>query len=107
MERLTKYPVLSEMGNEYYVTVTEISFGYTSVTIAIRTTGLFGRTKYKTVYGNKIGDVVFDASKWDFDYIEIARSAVKRYEEESRQALREERLKQQGIEEFKRWDGRL
>ena len=103
---LSKYPVTSRSGREYYVTERTDSIGFLDVMVYVKTTGLFGRTKFKRVYGDGLREGVFRASEWDYDYIAIAKRAVSDYEEKNIESLRKQHAHLMGIEAFEKWDGK-
>ena len=71
---LSKYPVTSKNGNEYMVNVYErYSITYAEILQFVGRTKFRKRPIFRSVYGGNIDDIVFDAAKWNYNYIEIAK----------------------------------
>ena len=98
---LEKFPVVSEYGNEYYVSMWEDSCGFLSVYVYVQTKGWFGRTKYKNVWIDAVR-----ASKYGYNFVEIAKKVVRNYEARCAKEVETRRLKREGIEAFHKWDGK-
>lgn len=98
---MDKFPVVSEYGNEYHVSMWENSWGFLDVKIYVETKGLFGRRKLKDVYGR-----AYDAKSWNYDFVSIAKNAVRKYEDECGKDAEELRLRREGIAVFYEWDGK-
>ena len=98
---LKKYPVVSEDENEYLVTISDsVMFGFIRSAVFVREKGWFGHCKFREVSGG-----VYEAVEFDYDYVKIAKQAVKKYENRVKRELERERLKAQGIAKFDKWDG--
>lgn len=98
---MDKYPVVSEYGNEYYVSMWEDSWGYLNVRVYVKTKGWLGRTKFKSVQVR-----TYLARDWGYDFVQIARNAVRKYETECAKEVEDARLRREGIAVFYEWDGK-
>ncbi|MBA9027577.1 hypothetical protein [Peribacillus huizhouensis] len=99
---LTKYPVTSSAGNEYYVTITtDNDFGILMCILSEEYIGLFGRKKFREIY------VKTDMQGRYKTYKELAEATVIGYEKK----LDYERIKAEreasSVKEFEDWDGKV
>lgn len=100
---LNKFPVTSEIGNDYEVDVCYIGgvLGGLNVYVYERYVGRFGKDRRRFLYKR-----TFDERVWEFNYVGMAKRAVFRYEESiSAEMLRKEQY-ERGIEAFAEWDGK-
>ncbi|WP_299831586.1 hypothetical protein [uncultured Metabacillus sp.] len=105
---LSKHPVISKEGNEYRVDVAEIEFGYIGVAI-YKYVGLSKfrkREKFKVLYGGSIWDRHYDPSKYNYDYVKMAKTQVEHYEGLLKTEEKNTRAHSDGIEKFNSWNGK-
>lgn len=99
---MKKYPVTSDSGNVYEVRVKDGVgiFGVTEVSVYGHRTGIFGNNRKRWLSS---GEYLPDG--WAYDYVAMARSQVRKYEESIAEEIRRKRQQAQGIEAFAEWDG--
>ena len=108
---MKKFPVYGEDGKEYMVKLELVWYSTTHYEVLIFEKGkkFLGVQLYRQLNSRSVFDTnipksrVFDEEEWEYDYIKIAKQAIKDYVEEEaiRLSLIEKKMK-----EFKRWDGR-
>lgn len=100
---MKKFPVVSENGNEYLVDIYKDTFGV-YCEVFVRERRWFGLKKFRRVAGG-IYDGWYDLGNWDYDFIKIAKYAVKKHEDNVEIKLSRKRREAEGIEKFIEWDG--
>lgn len=106
--KLRKFPVFSDTGNEYAVTLYKPEYFYgMAAKVYVRESRLFGLLKWRKVAGGGLtGTVAFGTEDWGYDYKAMAKRAVNCYEEEQADKFQRTIDKQDGLREFEKWDGR-
>lgn len=99
-----KYPVVSESGRQYYVTLTEdmtIAFvGFVVVKVYVKRKGIFGRDRFK-----RISRDTFNPKAFNHDIVAMMQRSVHDYEKHKNRELAEEIMKINALEKFHEWDG--
>jgi hypothetical protein len=105
---LYKFPVFSDEGNEYAVSIEDVRFSDKDVkaVIYVKGVGWFGREKFRAVWGEGFIEDRYDAESYDYNYVKIAQAAVAKFEEAVRDANKQAAAKAKGIAKFEEWDGR-
>jgi hypothetical protein len=99
---LEKYPVISENGDEYLVSVFQsIAYKHVQAEIHVKRKGLFGRKKFERVNWS-----LYEEPEWKYDYRAIAMNEVKKYENRIERQRQHEINQKQGAKRFEEWDGR-
>ncbi|MGZ9868192.1 hypothetical protein ACU3L3_07195 [Priestia endophytica] len=108
MKVLTKYPVVSQQGNQYRIDAWEDKWGAAHIEVFeyLGKSKLFKRDKFKSVYGGDEYGTAYDASKWKYNYVAMAKSQVAHYENQLKNTEREIVDSNNGVVEFNKWDGK-
>ena len=105
---MKKFPVISERGNEYRVDVIEdrIYRDHYSVYVYHRYIGWFGRERFQYLNEYFMGyPRSYDANKFNFDFIAMAKHEIKRMEDAWEEYEKRERMKADAVRKFEEWDG--
>lgn len=106
--QLEKFPVVSENGNEYLVSVFQDTHWHKHVTarVYVKRKGLFGRDKFVCIQGGNMFDrSVYDEEKWNYDYIAVAMNEVRKYENRIAREIQHEINRKEGAKRFEEWNG--
>lgn len=99
---LEKYPVISENGDEYLVSVfPTIAYKHVNAEVYVKRKGLFGRKKFMLVNWS-----IYEESEWNYDYRAIAMNEIKKYENRVERQNQHEINRKQGAKRFEQWNGR-
>lgn len=101
---LNKYPVISENGNTYLVSIWEDNHGFYVVDIYVEKVGLFGKKKFKQVNGG-FYENYYEIEKWNYDLVTMAQHEVRKYEKKIASQIRHQKKLNNAFKEFKEWDG--
>jgi len=99
---MKKFPIISENGNKYLIRMGYGAFGLLYVDVCEPYNGLFGKQKFRKVNNSY---ETYNADKLDYDYVQIAKDAVERYEESLAEDSRRAMLREYNANKFAEWDG--
>lgn len=105
---MKKFPVISERGNEYKVEIVESRFyrDYYEVYVYEQYIGWFGRKRFLFLNEQWLGyPRSYDANRFNFDFIAMAKHEIKRMEDEWEECEKRERMKADAVCKFEEWDG--
>lgn len=106
---LSKYPVISEKGNLYRVDICEDRLFEDTVvcTLYKKERGIFGGTKWERLNGGSFNRSCYCESSWEYDYVEIAKEEVKKYEKLVDTQKDSDRKRREGMKKFGDWGGEV
>jgi hypothetical protein len=101
--KLRKFPVFSDTGNEYAVTLYKPEYLYgMAAKVYVKESRLFGLLKFR-----KVDDGTwFGTEEWGYDYKAMAKRAVNRCEKEQAEKAQRTLDKDAGLRDFEKWDGK-
>lgn len=105
--KLSKFPVTSKNGIEYLVEIKERVWDQYEVSVYLRKTGLFGIKYHKLVNPTIIGSGGnwLTGSKYNYDFVEMAKSEIESFENEVQANIDRENLVSANAAKFNEWDG--
>ncbi|AKO91991.1 hypothetical protein BEH_07685 [Priestia filamentosa] len=108
MKVLTKYPVVSQNGNQYRIDAWEDKWGtaHIEVFVYLGKSKIFKRDKFKSVYGGDEYGTAYDAPRWKYNYVAMAKDQVISYENYLKNIERKATERNDGVKEFSKWDGK-
>lgn len=102
----SKFPVISDSGQEYRVSVHEaVNLKQYVVKVYIQKK-LFGKMSYWWFVSGGAWEGRYNMNKWDYDLVEVAKHAVKKYEDSIINNQMHKKRAKESFSEFEQWDGK-
>lgn len=103
----SKFPIISENGNEYRVTIdAEEDWSQYIVRVYVQKMFLNRFTYWKFVSGGNMGGR-YIMQDWNYDLIKIAKHAVRKYEGSISEHLNHRKKVNESFAKFDKWDGKV
>jgi hypothetical protein len=105
---VSKFPVTSKMGNQYYAEVKYVEDNYIGEMIYCnfykRNLKSNGKYKDELIERNRI-----DFESFDYDYIKVVSQCIEKYEKQHESELKKQKHEEEAVkknkEMFEKWDG--
>lgn len=102
---MKKFPVISEKGDEYLVKIGRTFGAHIYEVFVYERRKIFGIPYFKQLNGGFLDDNVYDALKYEYDFVEMAKAEINRLEHRWELQYLREKARKIGAVKFEEWDG--